>query len=180
MPISLQDQLKKSGLVDEKKAKQLKRAKQKAEKQNRTKKRDKATPANNPLSEQRLEQIRRDKELNEKRNLEAQQRAVIAQVKQLIQSNLIRHEGDSKYSFPDAGVIKQLWVSDSIFQQLSRGRLSIVRVGAGYGVVATAVAEKIAQRAADTVVFTAAIDDSKAIEEDDPYADYQIPDDLMW
>jgi len=41
------------------------------------------------------------------------------------------------------------------------------------------VAEKIRQRDQESFIYIAE-NASQEVEEDDPYADYQIPDDLMW
>ena len=45
--------------------------------------------------------------------------------------------------------------------------------------VATAKAQKIAQRDPQVVVVLNQYEPTP-VDEDDPYADYQIPDDLMW
>ena len=73
-------------------------------------------------------------------------------------------------------------------EQLSRGQIAIVKfIKAGethYEFVAPAVAEKIAQRDASFVVLLnqahKADTDKNKTEEDDWYAEYEIPDDLMW
>ncbi|MBD4641712.1 DUF2058 family protein, partial [Xanthomonas citri pv. citri] len=41
------------------------------------------------------------------------------------------------------------------------------------------VADKIAQRDADSIVLNSALSQEEQ-DEDDPYADFKIPDDLMW
>ena len=66
---------------------------------------------------------------------------------------------------------------------LSKGRLAIVTLLGNktekFDVVPAAIAEKIAQRDSDYIVQLNDKDSSSEIE-DDTYADYQIPDDLMW
>jgi len=63
--------------------------------------------------------------------------------------------------------------------QLSRGRLAIVFVNDAYEVVAEGVARKIMERDESAVVV---LHDRKSDDQgdDDPYAGYEIPDDLMW
>ncbi|MFT4651170.1 MAG: hypothetical protein ACI9AP_001343, partial [Flavobacteriales bacterium] len=66
---------------------------------------------------------------------------------------------------------------------LSQGRLAIVSLLGNptekFEVVPAAIAEKIAQRDSDYIVQLN-VKESSSETEDDPYADYQIPDDLMW
>jgi hypothetical protein len=76
-----------------------------------------------------------------------------------------------------------LYVTADIKQQLSQGRLAIVRLVLKserlFEIVPAAVAAKIAQRDQHSVVQLN--QNADRIEaEDDPYADYQIPDDLTW
>lgn len=179
---SLQDQLKKSGLVDDKKAKQLQRAKRKEEKQARQSGKGKEKSAQeqraNELKRQKTEQIEKDRQLNQEKNARAQRQARQAQIRQLIEANAIAQQGEQKYNFADAGKIKQLWVSKPQVDQLSQGRIVIVRNGDKYALVPAVVADRIADRDAEAIVFRAEKDNTST--DDDPYADYQIPDDLDW
>lgn len=62
--------------------------------------------------------------------------------------------------------------------KLSNGWLAIVRHGGGYEVIPREAALKIQERDASRIVLL-----NTHVEEpdaDDPYAAYQIPDDLMW
>ncbi|THB71929.1 MAG: DUF2058 domain-containing protein, partial [Gammaproteobacteria bacterium] len=83
------------------------------------------------------------------------------------------------YSFTDGTKIKQVYVSAKIQQHLSSGLLVIAKFGEGYELIPAKVAEKIEQRDAEVIIKTAD-DTSSTVDENDPYADYQIPDDLMW
>ena len=57
------------------------------------------------------------------------------------------------------------------------GTALIVDLAKTYEVVPAAVAEKIAQRDKDRVIY---LDDVTPQSDDDDYADYVVPDDLMW
>jgi len=59
-----------------------------------------------------------------------------------------------------------------------KGRLGIARIEGVYELVPKDVAEKIKQRNEKRVVIFEVDDDSK--DENDPYADYEVPDDLVW
>ena len=49
----------------------------------------------------------------------------------------------------------------------------------GFAVIPVAIAEKIQQRNADHFIALAE-KNAPQLDDDDPYAAYQIPDDLMW
>ncbi|MFG3825821.1 DUF2058 family protein, partial [Escherichia coli] len=48
-----------------------------------------------------------------------------------------------------------------------------------YAIIPASVADKIAQRDASFIVLNSALSQEEQ-DEDDPYADFKIPDDLMW
>ncbi|GJM11862.1 MAG: hypothetical protein DHS20C12_02650 [Pseudohongiella sp.] len=182
MPPSLQDQLKKAGLVDDKKAKQLKRAKNKYEKLARNSKGPAVDQQKLERDKAKAEQVAKDKQLNLEKHKQAEKRALAAQIKQLIEMNIVAKDGDQKFSFTDDKVIKHIYVSQTQIDQLSNGRLAIVAQKSSdkhnHELVPMGVAEKIEQRDAGVVVFKA--EQNTAVEEDDPYADFKIPDDLTW
>ena len=63
-------------------------------------------------------------------------------------------------------------------EQLVNGVLNIVNVNGQHSIVPRAVATKIAERDENAVVLANANTDSE--NQDDEYADYKVPDDLMW
>lgn len=69
--------------------------------------------------------------------------------------------------------------------QLISGRLAIARVVADnngeseYAIIPASVADKIAQRDANSIVLNSALSQEEQ-DEEDPYADFKVPDDLMW
>ena len=182
MPLSLQDQLKKTGLIDEKKAKQLKRAKAKQEKLARKSGKSEVDQAKIELERAKAAQIEKDRQLNLEKNRRAERVALAAQIKQLIAMNVVPKDGEQKFSFTDDKRIKHIYVSQTQIDQLSRGTLAIVTQTNGqkqdYVLVPMGVAKKIEQRDGAAVVFTAKQNTSSL--DDDPYADFQIPDDLTW
>jgi uncharacterized protein YaiL (DUF2058 family) len=182
--MSLQEQLKKSGLVDEKKAKQLKRAKLKEEKlvrKNQVSSSEELQLALQRKKDLQLEkqaQANKDRQLNQDRNVAAQSNALKAQIKQLVESNRVKPDGDKKYGYVDAGKIKNLWVNQQQLDQLSRGVLCIVSHSSNAALVPRVIAEKIEQR--DPAAVLHKVDTNGESLEDDPYAKYEIPDDLDW
>jgi len=177
---SLQDQLLKAGLVNNKKAKQAERNKQKVAKQKRQGE-DVVDEAKTSAEASRLAKLEKDKKLNEKIKAQAHNKALHAQIIQLIKSNEIdRQGGDVDYNFTDGSKIKRIQVNSLMQHQLSRGMLAIAKIDVQYFVLPAIIADKIRERDEQSIVYQAELAPAEATEEDDPYADYQIPDDLMW
>lgn len=180
MANSLQDQLLKAGLVDKR---QLSGAKKEKRKQDKMVRRNQIEVVDEAkLNAQRAmeEKAERDRELNRQRNEAAQQKAILAQIRQLIDtSRLSRGGAGIDYNFTDGSKIKKILVTQTMLDQLSNGRLAIVKFEERYEVVPKAVADKIRQRDERYVIVSNTVSAATAAE-DDPYADYQIPDDLMW
>lgn len=179
MSNSLQDQLLKAGLVDKQKAKALRKEKNKGQKKlpKGTVEVDETRLA---VQQARKEKAEKDRELNRQKNLQAEQKAIRAQIKQLIQThriNIIKPE--LVYQFTDGKQIKKLLVNSLLHRQLVIGVIAVVRSDSGYALVPRVIAEKIAIRDSGFVLVLNR-NKTEEIAEDDPYADYQIPDDLMW
>lgn len=170
----LKAQLMKAGLANAKKARQVEHAKrQEARDPN-------AETAQKLAAKAMAEKLERDREMNKRLEEERAQKALGAQISQLIQAHRIdRQNGEMAYQFTDDKKIKKLYVTDLQHSQLSRGLLAIVRLGDGYEVVPAVVAEKVKSRD-DSYVLVLNTKSANEVDEDDPYADYQIPDDLMW
>ncbi|WP_323844722.1 DUF2058 domain-containing protein [Microbulbifer magnicolonia] len=176
---SLQDQLLKAGLVDGKKAKQISKEKRKQQKVAKKSAQPQVDETKAAVEQARAEKAARDRALNAERDAAAQKKAIAAQIKQLVANNRQpKGNGDIAYNFTFAKKIKSLYVSEAVRDHLAAGRLVIVGLGEQFELVPRVIADKIAERDADMVVRTAT--DTTAVDEDDPYADYQIPDDLMW
>ncbi len=176
---SLQDQLLKAGLADEKKARAVRSEKRKQRKQ-QPKGAAQINETELRARQAREEKANHDRQLNLKRQQEAEKKAIQAQIRQLVETNrLDRSRGETSYQFVHDKKIKKIFVDDVMIDQLSRGRLAIVCVNEEYEVLAEAVARKIQERDSQAVVV---LHDRKTDDagDDDPYAGYEIPDDLMW
>lgn len=179
---SLQDQLLKAGLVDKKKANKLKAEKLQKKQKIKTGKAvaEDDSAQQDALKKQREEKIEKDKALNKAKQDALQLKAVQAQIRQMIELNrLTNKEGDVAYNFKDEKKVKKLYVSDAIHKDLSIGRLAIVKLEQAYEIVPEQVAVKIAQRD-ESFILVCNDRTEEEVDEDDPYADFKIPDDLMW
>ena len=179
MSLSLRDQLLKAGLVNEKQAKQAGKQKQKQqrlEKKNQVEVDDSQQQA---ALQAKAEKLARDQELNRQQQEKAQQKAIAAQIKQLIESaRLPKINGEDYYNFVDDKKVKRIAVNSLMRDKLSRGSLAIVQHGGGYEIIPREAALKIQERDERRIVLLNTPADGP--DEDDPYAAFQIPDDLMW
>ncbi len=181
MAKTLQEQLLAMGLTDKKKAKQAEKQKKKNVKEAR-KGAEIVDEAKLLADKAKQEKIARDKALNDEKKAAAEAKAVMAQIKQLVTMNTISVDGDLAYNFTAGTKIKKIYVNEDIQDRLSRGKLAITSPNQDnktFAVIPLGVAEKIRQRNQECFIYIAE-NTSPEIEEDDPYADYQIPDDLMW
>lgn len=182
---SLQDQLLKAGLVDTKKAKQVSKDKRK---ETNVARRSKNAPVNETkeaVLKAQQEKQQKDKELNLSRQAEADKKAIAAQVIQLIQHYKIKRiPGDIDYNFKDDNKVKTLRVDKTTSDEIIRGRLCIAKLASAYELIPKPIADKIRERDMQAVVVynEKSADQEKTItdEDDDFYAQFEIPDDLMW
>lgn len=182
---SLFDQLKNSGLVNDKKAKQVQREKQqqsKKNKANKAKKGEKVLSESAKLAAQAAqEKAERDRQLNAQRQQEQAQKSKQAELLQIIESNRISgYEGDIAYNFVDGSSVKTLNVNVKVQKQLISEALRIARFKEGYVLVSAEAAEKICLRDDSILISLENQDDSMSQEDKDYYAKFEIPDDLVW
>ncbi len=170
--LSLQEQMLKAGLVNEKKLKKAKKGSKKSRVQ--------AREVKAAVEEQKKQQQERDKELSQQQNQERLNKEVQAQIKQLISLNIVQlGDGDIKYNFTDGSLVKALYVTPQIQEQLSKGVLAIARDAESYVVIPSVVANKVIERD-DSAIVNQIQPENDIADEDDPYADFVVPDDLMW
>ena len=192
---SLQDQLLGAGLIQKQKAKNIQTAKKKAIKKSRANNTELVDKAADRAKKAQEEQRIKSQSLNKQHQQEAKLKAVQAQIRQIIQLNSVEKfkKNDSAadntiaYNFTDDSKIKTLYVSSQNHDLISRGRLAIAKLidantnTSNYLLIPVEAANKIIERDSASIVCLNDIlkSDNNEID-DDPYADYQIPDDLMW
>ena len=179
MAKSFGDQLLKAGLVSRDQLNKAKKSKHKQQKQKKKQTGDVVNEATQSARRVAADKEARGRELNRQQKEAVERKAVQAQVRQLVKMNrLPRDDGETGYNFQDGNAIKKLYVTEEIHDKLGRGLLAIVRFDDGYEVIPAVVAEKIKLRDAACVVSNAVTQLEEG--DDDPYADYKVPDDLMW
>ena len=160
---SLQDQLLGAGLIKKQKAKNIQTAKKKAKKAGNTELNNEAAE----LAEKaRLDEQKKSQALNEQRKAEADQKAVQAQVRQMIEMNSIKtldpkadEDSALTYNFTDDNKIKTMRVSAENHALISRGIIAIAKLSTvtknneEYRLIPAEAARKINERDSDSIVL---------------------------
>ena len=176
---SLQEQFLKAGLVDKTKVKLANQDKNKQKKVERRTGTQSVDEARLAALETQRKNAERAREHNAQRDAAATQKAITAQIAQMVQKNRqSKGAGEIAYNFTHGNKIERLYVSAAVQTNLIAGRLIIVCQGGAVELVPSIIADKIAERDPSLVVQVKK--SSTEIDVDDPYAAFQIPDDLMW
>ena len=181
-----QDQLLKAGVVTKKQVQKAQQDKQRKNKQQhqlskKERLRDDAKIKTQQAAQQKAEaKATRDRELNKRKEEQARQKANSIEINQLIEANCLARDENCEivYNFEHNKKVKRVMVNAELKQQIVKGKLGIARIEGRYELVTKTVAEKIQQRNAKRVVIYS--DEQKSVDENDPYAEYEIPDDLTW
>ncbi|MBT1449706.1 DUF2058 family protein [Glaciecola sp. XM2] len=183
---SLQDQLLKAGLADKKQAQKAKKERHKQVKAKQQNKKAVIEDAAKTAAEQaRIAKQQKDRELAAQQRELKQQKEIKAQVINLIKVNAQpKNNGDVVLNFTDNNKVKRLYVSERTHKDVTAAKLAIVSYQDNeYELVPLPVADKIQTRMPQAVIYianTASENRAQADADDDWYADYDIPDDLMW
>ncbi len=134
--------------------------------------------------------VARDQALEKKKRDKAERKERAAQVRQIVEPQALpRLETDDFYNFVHDGRIARVGVDAARRAMLVAGTLAIVRSHGQYLVVAAEVAARVREREPRAVVHQggmaggAYVDADPASSKsaaDDPYAQYKVPDDLVW
>ena len=181
-PNPLQEQLLKAGLVKKSKLAEVAREQHKAKHA-----RAASGPSEIALVAERARagKAERDRALSLERKAQARTMELRAQARQIIEDKKVAGAGDSEYRFTADGAIRATLVSDDQRRQLSSGLLVIVRHGERHELLPRAAGDKVRERDPGMVVLDhglgADAGPAPASSDDDAYyAQFQVPDDLVW
>ena len=180
MSNSLQDQLKQLGLADEKQARKARQDKKKSKKGSKPSRRQPAAP--DPRAEaarrERAEKAERDRQTESKREARRRAKETAARIRQIVETNRIeRGAGERVYRFTRGRKIKEAWLSPDHHRRLADGEIALVTFGEGYELVPKATGERIREIDEKALLV---LNTGSTESDDDAYADFPIPDDLMW
>ena len=174
---ALQAQLLKAGLVDNKKAKKL--SKQAVHEQ-RTGQSDEAE-LKAKIAQDKQEKLAKDQALDlEKKRLLQGKELKAAIIQMIHQHKIMQTDGDVSYQFIDESKIKKMYLNQQIYNALVSGSLVIAKDGESYAILPKALAERINDKMTGLIIVNNSEKNEQITDEEDPYAAYVIPDDLMW
>ena len=178
MSQSLQEQLLKAGLITKDKAN--KASKEKHQNRPKGKKAPQLTESQRLARDAAARDAARARRINLERAESSRKKDLAAQVDQLIREHkLDRTGGEIAYKFTQGSVIRQIMVTQALQEKVVSGQLAIVSLDKRFELVPEQVARRIEERVAGTVVLLNPRQPHTA-DAEDPYADYKVPDDLMW
>ena len=204
MAQSLQEQLLKAGLVSEKQVQEARRGDGRARKQNKKPPKKHRPPqaksvlpasasADAPvlserereIAQARAAKIARDRALNQNRVVDAERKARRAQVRQMIEQHAPKPQGeaDLPYHFQRGKKIKRIYVDARQREQLLSGALLLLVLDRNHHLLVPAAAARVQELAPDAWLHRhdpATGQQAAEGVEDDPYAEFKVPDDLMW
>ena len=178
----LQEQLLKAGLVKKSKLAEV------AREQNKARHAKGPAPPNEIQREaerSRAEKVERDRALAAESKAQARLAELRAQARQIIEDRKVPRSGESEYRFSVDGAIRTLLGNEDLRRKLSSGALVIVRLDERFELLPRAAADKVRERDAGMIVLDhgqgAGTEPSAATSEDDAYyAQFKVPDDLVW
>lgn len=181
MSSSLKDQLIQAGLVSKKQAHEVRRKKPKGRAANKAKTVEQKQRASE-LAALDAHKRERDKALNAQREAQRKAREQAEWVRQMLSSHAIKKqppgEDDVAFHFSLDSTVAHLYVAAEQRAQLAAGQIGIVKFDGQYHLLPKTIVARVAERVPKRCWVPEASDDKP--DEDDPYANYQVPDDLMW
>ncbi|QBY05247.1 DUF2058 domain-containing protein [Thalassotalea sp. HSM 43] len=180
---SLQDQLLKAGLTTKQKARQANTDRRKKKKQKNSGVKVEATlqeQVQQDLAKAKSDKAEKDKALNQQKQQQLAEKEQQHRILQILEHHHIKDiDGELEYNYTEHGKVKKLYINAQTQKALINGRLAICAMNGNSFVVTAETAAKLAQ-IDESVVLLSNDKADDMVDEDDPYADYQIPDDLMW
>ena len=175
-----QDQLLKAGVVTKQQVKKAQSASNKKKKEQRSKKTNVVDEAKLRAQQIAKEKAAHDKALNQRKQDQAKQKAISSEIDQLITSNLIKRDEscDIAYNFEHRKKVNRIYLNTEMKQKVIDGGFGIARIDGRYELIPRAIAEKIQQRNDKRVILFEK--EEVVADENDPYAEFQVPDDLVW
>ena len=174
---ALQAQLLKAGLVDNKKAKKL--SKQAVHEQRTGQSEEAELKAK--IAQDKQEKLAKDQALDlEKKRLLQGKELKAAIIQMIHQHKIMQTDGDVSYQFIDESKIKKMYLNQQIYNALVSGSLVIAKDGESYAILPKALAERINDKMTGFIIVNNSEKNEQITDEEEPYAAYVIPDDLMW
>lgn len=197
MPTSLQEQLVQAGLADEESLNRSRQDRQRrgGGKRGGAKKSGGGRKARQSAQQSAADKTGPDAAPSKKTEKAAQDKPAPAakrqptaeekadQLHQIIRANRIdRAYAGVPYRFTEGARVREIAVTGTQQGRITRGELAVVSDGGRCELVPAKVARRVRGIAPEAVLVLNAADErgTDADEDEDPYAAYHVPDDLMW
>jgi uncharacterized protein YaiL (DUF2058 family) len=131
------------------------------------------------IQHDRHEQSVRDRERNLLHNKVVKEKEIQSQIRHIIEQNKIDAKGDVPFNFVDGNKIQKLYVDKKVGNGLSKGTMAIVKQDDQYAIVPLKAAGQIKDRKTESLILLN-LQVSNALDPDDPYAEFPIPEDYEW
>ncbi len=181
---SLQDQLLKAGLTTKQKTRQANVDKRKKNKQKRSGVQHGASlqeQVQQDLAKAKTDKQTKDNTLNELKQQQLADKEQFLRIKQILTHHQIKNVGgDNDYNYTFDTTIKKLPLDAVTHKALVNGRLALYGLDNVTYLVTRETAEKLSELDNSIVLVQNDKARDEKVDVNDPYADYQIPDDLMW
>jgi hypothetical protein len=184
-PNPLQAQLLKAGLVKKSQVSQVAREQHVAHHAKAT-----HAPSESQREAERVraEKAERDRQLAAERKAQARIAELRAQARQIIEDKKLPRAGEIEYRFSTGDAIRTLLVNEDARKKLAVGTLVIAQLGERFELLPRSAADKVRERAPELIVLdhgsgneaAEAAETGSNSEDDAYYAQFKVPDDLMW
>ena len=197
MANSLQEQLLKAGLISEQQVKDTRRQDGRARRQDKKPPKkarppQSSTPAvvagtapknerERELARQRAAKIARDRALNQDRDAERGRKAKHAQARQLLEQHSQNAAGgESPYNYLRGRKVKRAYVHPEQRERIIGGQLVLAVVEGNHHLLLPDIAARVAALLPEAYLHQHVSEPEIELDQDDPYADFKVPDDLVW
>lgn len=178
---SLQEQLMKSGLVNKQKAQQAQTEKRRNAKQKKKKGTVEVSDIQMKINAQKEIQKEQDLEKNKQTQAELEARSAHGKLIQMIAQHCEKnYQGDIDYHFTYDNKVKRIAINAKTQQSLIHGMLAICALNEEFYLINKEAATKLLEIDPSVLVALHEKVQPSEFEEDDPYADFAVPDDLIW
>ena len=183
MSNSLKDQLIKAGLVSKKQAHEARQKKPRGKQAQQARKQQK-TQRDKELQALDAHKREKDKALNAQREKQRKAREQAQWVRQLLENHAVEKKAvgdeDSAFHFNMGKTVEHMYLAASQRQEVSRGKLGIVSFDGKYHLLPVSIARQLHEKIPNRTWLPDSPSTDAAQDEDDPYAGFEVPDDLMW
>ncbi|MFT5446424.1 MAG: hypothetical protein ACI9DC_001591 [Gammaproteobacteria bacterium] len=181
MANSIQDQLLKAGLATQDQVRSTRTGKRKQRKAGKP--RDDSVQRQ--AAQRQTAQAERDRALNAKREADRVNKETRLRIREMVlaASAKVKPEAaEIPYNVLHGSKLRRIYVTAEQRDGLGCGKLAIATAKGRHHVVSMELAAEITQLMPDYFVYRPKLEDdvAKVADESDPYADYKVPDDLMW